>query len=482
MTTIEFEDVSKTFRDHLNRTCVALAGINLRVDEGETVVVVGPSGSGKSTLLRIAAGLEKPTSGLISLGGMVVNDLAPHQRRLAMVFQGAALVAHLTVWENLAFGIRFRNERGWRASFLSGWLSRAGAVKVFSAGDDRASNRSALDISGRIHQVAKRLGLEKLLDRFPEQLSGGERQRVALGRAIVRDPAAFLFDEPLAGLDLRTRQQLLSDLPHQLQLSRATSIWVTHDQTDAHLLADRVAVLISGQLVQCAKPACVYERPSTKSVADFFGPFPVNWIRGSWFAKQSSRFEGRFVDHESRWDWDVRWLSAGDVFAPSRLGITVRGDRNDSNLPSRQIELAIRPEWIDEHSGDCKRQFDLGLSVDLGLVEIVQVHAAEKQDELCKELSAKLNRPQRIGGDDVKPESTKELISCQGWGGLDLGHPGIGNLVRFATCDNKPSRWCGWWFARRNVGVGEKVRLQVNADRMMWFATDSSENLVKVES
>lgn len=497
MTSIEFEEVSKVFRDHRRRAGVALSGISLRVEDGETVVVVGPSGSGKSTLLRIAAGLESPTSGQVRLGSAVVNDRPPHRRHLAMMFQGAALVAHLTVRENLIFGLKFRRERGWRASFLSQWLSRAGAMWASRFDSDRVQELGALDISGRIYQVAKRLGLDQLLDRFPEQLSGGERQRVALGRAIVRDPAAFLFDEPLTGLDLRSRQELLGDISRQLRRSRATSIWVTHDQTEALALADRVAVLMAGRLVQCGPCQQVYENPISKSVAEFFGPFPVNWLSGKWFAGGQSRngepLVGSFVDRDLRLQWEFR--SHGNRSSQTgdrdsdRLGsvnVLDRVNGFDSDWYGQNgewVDLGLRPEWIEEYSSERSRH------IDLGEVEIIDDEPSDRSGCGALEASSVVSGDDRVVLADDKADRQKNPVVSRvasardiPWGGLGLEIQGVGKLVRFAACDNKPSRWCGWWFARRNIAVGDKVRLQVCASRVLRFAANSSENLVKVES
>jgi multiple sugar transport system ATP-binding protein len=236
----------------------AVEDLSLEVAEGEFLVLVGSSGSGKSTVLRMIAGLEEPTAGEIRIGGRRVNELSPKDRDLAMVFQSYALYPHMTVRENLGFALNLRR------------MPRA-------------------DVTARVQETAAALGLDTLLDRKPAALSGGQRQRVALGRAIVRKPQVFLFDEPLSNLDAKLRTQMraeLADLHHRLG---ATMIYVTHDQVEAMTLGDRIAVMEGGRLQQVAPPLALYERPANRFVASFIGSPSMNWLEGT--VSNSVRFE-----------------------------------------------------------------------------------------------------------------------------------------------------------------------------------------------
>jgi ABC-type sugar transport system ATPase subunit len=228
---------------------VGLAGIDLTVADGERLVLVGPSGSGKSSLLRIIAGLELPTGGRVTIGDRDVTSVPPERRDLAMVFQSYALYPHKTVRENLAFGLRVR--------------------RVPPAEAER-----------RVRATAASLGLEALLDRMPAQLSGGQRQRVALGRAIVRDPQAFLFDEPLSNLDPRLRVETRAELVQLHERLRATMVYVTHDQEEAMTLGQRIAVLRAGSIEQVATPDELYRRPANLFVAGFIGSPGMNLLEG----------------------------------------------------------------------------------------------------------------------------------------------------------------------------------------------------------
>ncbi|MCG2771561.1 MAG: sn-glycerol-3-phosphate ABC transporter ATP-binding protein UgpC [Desulfobacterales bacterium] len=235
----------------LNKTypngVVALQDFDLAVADGEFLVLVGPSGCGKSTVLRCVAGLERPTSGTITVGGRVVNDLPPQERDLAMVFQTYALYPHMTVFENLAFSLKMRR-------------------------------RSQEEIRGAVASVAEKLGLGQHLHKKPRELSGGERQRVALGRAIVRAPQAFLMDEPLSNLDAALRVQMRIELLKVQRELQATVLYVTHDQTEALTMGDRVAVLHSGRLQQVAPPREIYDRPANRFVAGFIGSPAMNFV------------------------------------------------------------------------------------------------------------------------------------------------------------------------------------------------------------
>lgn len=251
---IEIKNLSKSF----DRKTSVLHNANLSISPGEFIVLVGPSGCGKSTLLRMIAGLETPTSGTISIGDRVVNDVHPSERDLAMVFQDYALYPHMTVRENLSFGLRMK-------------------------GMKRES------ISQRIEEVAEILQIGSLLDRKPAKLSGGQRQRVAIGRSLVRKPSIFLFDEPLSNLDAQLRSQMrieISDLHNRLQ---STSIYVTHDQVEAMTLAHRIVVLNKGRIQQVGEPLEVYNDPANEFVASFIGSPSMNLISGELIFEKGQR-------------------------------------------------------------------------------------------------------------------------------------------------------------------------------------------------
>ena len=242
----------------------AIKDINLEVENKEFVVFVGPSGCGKSTTLRIIAGLEEPTSGDVFIGDRQVNNTTPKDRNIAMVFQNYALYPHMSVYENMAFGLKLRKY-------------------------------PIPEIQARVKEAAGILGLEKLLQRKPRELSGGQRQRVAVGRAIVRKPLAFLFDEPLSNLDAKLRVQMRTEI-HRLHIRlQTTMIYVTHDQTEAMTLGQRIVIINEGVIQQVADPITVYDMPVNKFVAGFMGNPPMNFLNGRIIKKDSKLYfdEGR---------------------------------------------------------------------------------------------------------------------------------------------------------------------------------------------
>jgi ABC-type sugar transport system ATPase subunit len=241
---------------------LAVQGVSLRIHDGEFLVLVGPSGSGKSTLLRLIAGLERPSAGSLTIGGRCVDHIAPARRDVGMVFQKLALYPHMNVRRNLEMGLRL--QKGWQYW----WRGRSGSTVE-------------VGLSRRVTQVAELLGLNGLLERRPRELSGGQQQRVALGRALVRDAAVYLLDEPLSHLDVQLRAELRREL-HLLQKQlRATMVYVTHDPVEAMTLADRVVVLDGGEVQQVDRPTVVYDRPANRRVAGFFGWPPMNLLDGS---------------------------------------------------------------------------------------------------------------------------------------------------------------------------------------------------------
>ena len=265
MATIELNGVGKTYPGGVQ----AVRAADLRIAHGEFVVLVGPSGCGKSTLLRMIAGLETITAGTLAIDGAVVNDVPPQDRDIAMVFQNYALYPHMDVRTNMAFGLLRRRRF---SSRLRALLSPA-----YAAG--RAKERAEID--ARVLAAARVLGIEHLLARRPAALSGGQRQRVAVGRAMVREPKVFLFDEPLSNLDAKLRVEMRAELRMLHRRLGATMIYVTHDQEEAMSLGDRVVVLKDGVIQQAATPRQVYDRPANRFVAEFVGTPTMNMVEGT---------------------------------------------------------------------------------------------------------------------------------------------------------------------------------------------------------
>ena len=261
MAQISLKGISKNYASGVK----AVDNVNLGIENKEFMVLVGPSGCGKSTTLRMIAGLEEITEGKIWIGDRLVNDVPAKDRDIAMVFQNYALYPHMTVAENMSFGLKLRKY-------------------------------PKDEIVRRVNEAAEILGIRKLLDRRPKQLSGGERQRVALGRAIVRKPLVFLFDEPLSNLDAKLRVQMRTEI-HKLRLRlQTTFIYVTHDQTEALTLGDRICVMKDGKVQQCADPMTIYDKPTNKFVASFIGSPPINLMNGRIIKRDRKYYfdEGKF--------------------------------------------------------------------------------------------------------------------------------------------------------------------------------------------
>jgi multiple sugar transport system ATP-binding protein len=284
MAAIEIQDVSKRYRDGT----VAVHDLSLEIADGEFTVLVGPSGCGKTTLLRMIAGLEEVTAGTISIGGRVVNDLTPKDRDVAMVFQNYALYPHMTVAKNMGFALR--------------------RAKV-----------PAEEIRRKVERAAELLGISDQLERKPGNLSGGQRQRVAMGRAIVRDPQAFLMDEPLSNLDAKLRIQMRAEITRIQRRLHTTTVYVTHDQTEAMTLGDRLAVMRDGVVQQLGTPAELYERPQNLFVAGFIGAPAMNFLIGE------------IADGSLTWPLGTVALSdLGDAGGSGHTGRVVVGARPES--------------------------------------------------------------------------------------------------------------------------------------------------------
>jgi multiple sugar transport system ATP-binding protein len=302
MARVVLENLTKSFKGPRHETVDAVNNLNLTVADKELLVLVGPSGCGKTTTLRLIAGLEEVSRGTISIDGVMVNDVAPKERDIAMVFQHHALYPHMTARENLAFGLKLRKH------------SRA-------------------EIAQRVGEAAEMLGLADCLDRRPEALSGGQRQRVALGRALVRKPKVFLFDEPLSNLDAQMRVQMRREIAQLHSRLAATMIYVTHDQVEALTLGDRIAVMRGGTLQQVAGPMELYRRPANLFVAGFIGSPPMNFFHGT-LAMEGA---GLFFREEAATGFKLRVVEE----ISSRL----------TDFKGKNVVLGIRPEHIAEKTG-----------------------------------------------------------------------------------------------------------------------------------
>jgi multiple sugar transport system ATP-binding protein len=272
-----------------------LHGVSVDAEDGEFVVLVGPSGCGKSTLLRMIAGLETITDGKIAIGDRVVNDLEPKERDIAMVFQSYALYPHMTVRDNMAFSLKL-------------------------------ARKTRQEVDNEVGRAAEILALEPLLDRYPRQLSGGQRQRVAMGRAIVRHPAVFLFDEPLSNLDAKLRVQMRAEIKALHARLKATTIYVTHDQMEAMTMADRIVVMRAGKIEQVGSPLDIYDHPANSFVAGFIGSPSMNFVTGTVEA------DGALFLRDSD---NVRWPLPPEAAA----------------FGNQTITIGIRPEHIEIGDG-----------------------------------------------------------------------------------------------------------------------------------
>ncbi len=344
---IRFDHVSKEYGGGV----VAVRDLSLEVGEGEFMVLVGPSGCGKTTALRMVAGLEEITAGEIRIGERLVNDLAPRERDIAMVFQSYALYPHKTVFDNIAFGLRMR--------------------KVPKAERQR-----------RVEEIAGILGLTDYLDRRPAHLSGGQRQRVAMGRAIVREPAAFLMDEPLSNLDAKLRVQMRAEIARIQKSLKVTTLYVTHDQIEAMTMGDRVAVMRDGVLQQVDTPSHLYDTPRNLFVASFVGSPPMNLIEAD-----VERDNGSVV---CRLRNGVLELPAArpalDAYAGRRLAVGIRPEHvRDASLAPEGARLNGRAVLVEELGAELLAHVEVG-ATPLGRLDLVDAAslAADGLDALTR--------------------------------------------------------------------------------------------------
>jgi multiple sugar transport system ATP-binding protein len=365
MAGVRFESVTKRFDD-----TTAILDLSLVVQDREFLVLVGPSGCGKSTFLRLLAGLEDATEGRILVGDRIVNNLPPGERNVSMVFQSYALYPHMSVFDNMAFGLRMRK------------VPRD-------------------EIGSRVKEAARLLEIEGLLGRRPRQLSGGQRQRVALGRAIVREPAAFLLDEPLSNLDARLRAQTRAELIKLHGRLGTTFIYVTHDQVEAMTMAGRIAVMDQGVLQQVGTPGELYERPANLFVAGFLGSPPMNLVEVSVAGS----------------DRELSLETEG-------LRLRVPPWKADALLPfqGRKVILGIRPEDICPR-GDCTPGPDTAAAV--GEVVLTEIMGREKQITLqCGSLKFLMRM---FGPKAVRPGERIEIFFDMA--GMRAFDPGRGNAI-----------------------------------------------------
>ena len=322
MATIKFTNVKKVY----DKTVVAVQDFNLEVEDKEFVVFVGPSGCGKSTTLRMLAGLEEITSGTIEIDNTIVNDLQPKDRDIAMVFQNYALYPHLTVFENMAFSLRIKKQAVEKVV-----TDKDGNTKLDKDGNPIIAvsyvKMPEEEIYRKVTEAAEILGITDLLDRKPRALSGGQRQRVAIGRAIVRNAKVFLMDEPLSNLDAKLRNQMRAELILLHKKINTTFIYVTHDQTEAMTLGDRIVIMKDGFIKQVGTPVEVFDHPANLFVAEFIGAPKMNT-----FPAHLSRENGRYFVRAFDSKIEVDGAKAQEL--------------KDFNIEDRDIILGVRPEHI----------------------------------------------------------------------------------------------------------------------------------------
>jgi multiple sugar transport system ATP-binding protein len=351
---IEFTDVQKVYDDGTQ----AVFDFNLEIEDGELMVLVGPSGCGKTTALRMVAGLEEISDGELRIGDRIVNDLTPKERNIAMVFQSYALYPHMTVEDNLAFSLKLHK-------------------------------MSKEEVDARVHRAAKMLQIEQFLERKPRALSGGQRQRVAMGRAIVREPEAFLMDEPLSNLDAKLRVQMRAEI-HQLQRRLdVTTIYVTHDQVEAMTMGDRVAVMNAGRLQQVDTPQVLYDQPINEFVAGFIGSPAINLLEAR-LEQANGNLAVSFGEH--------------------RLTVDDRAVRNRSELKNyigKEVILGIRPEDFEDASIESGVPSDRRMKVTVDLTEplgadVLAYFGTEAKGVVSSAAAADVGEDAdvRLGGDD----------------------------------------------------------------------------------
>ncbi|HEY6399395.1 MAG TPA: sn-glycerol-3-phosphate ABC transporter ATP-binding protein UgpC [Solirubrobacteraceae bacterium] len=390
MADIALEHITKRYPDGYE----AVKDFNLNISDGEFMILVGPSGCGKSTALRMVAGLEDISEGELKIGGEVVNELQPKERDIAMVFQNYALYPHMTVRENMGFALKL--------------------AKTPSAEIDR-----------KVEEVAKTLDLEQHLDRKPANLSGGQRQRVAMGRAIVRDPSAFLMDEPLSNLDAKLRVQMRTEIARLQKQLGTTMIYVTHDQTEALTLGDRIAVMRSGVLQQVGSPAELYANPTNLFVAGFVGSPSMNFLPGELAG-------------------DAVKLPFGDVRLPDETRRKL-----ESGSGSREVIAGLRPEHFEDSSLVRDRAGGSAFTVKVDVLE---------------SMGSEYYMYFQLDSERVASQELEELAADAGTG--DVPHSGTRTQV-VARLD-----------AASKAKQGEPLELWFDASRLQLFDPQTGRNLL----
>jgi multiple sugar transport system ATP-binding protein len=391
MAEIQFKEITKRYPDGFE----AVKAIDLEIGDGEFMILVGPSGCGKSTALRMIAGLEDITEGDLIIGGERVNDLAPRDRDIAMVFQNYALYPHMTVRDNMGFALK---------------LAKA----------DKG------EIDRKVTEAARILDLEQHLERKPANLSGGQRQRVAMGRAIVRDPKAFLMDEPLSNLDAKLRVQMRTEVARIQKRLGTTMVYVTHDQTEAMTLGDRVAVMRAGILQQVDTPGHLYEKPHNLFVAGFIGSPSMNFL------------PGRLEDQTVR-------TPIGDIRLPDRLRTRLEGDGGGG----RDVIVGMRPEHFEDAAVEQEDHPD-------------RMKFRTKVD-VVESMGSELYVYFDVKGEELHTADLDELAADAGM--EDLPSHGSGQqVVARLSAESKAS-------------PGSEVELSVDTSQIHLFATDSGKSL-----
>src|SRR5690349_11188683 len=386
MAEITFQNIWKRYPDGFE----AVKDMNLEIGDGEFMILVGPSGCGKSTALRMVAGLEEITDGELIIGGERVNELQPRDRDIAMVFQNYALYPHMTVRENMGFALKLANE-------------------------DKA------EINRRVEEAAQILDLTEHLERKPANLSGGQRQRVAMGRAIVRNPAAFLMDEPLSNLDAKLRVQMRAEVSRLQDRLGTTTIYVTHDQTEAMTLGDRVAVMRSGVIQQVDRPQVLYEHPRNLFVAGFIGSPSMNFMAGH--------------------------VENGNVKLPM-VDVPIPDALRDEMQDGRKVIVGVRPEHMEDASLINERHSGVVFKTKIDLLE-----------SMGSELYAHFN----VGG-GIESDELREIAEDAGAGELPRAAGEEGRAIARLSADS-------------NVHVGRESELWLETDKLQFFDPDTGRSL-----
>jgi multiple sugar transport system ATP-binding protein len=387
----------------------AVSDLNIAIDDGEFIVLVGPSGCGKTTALRMVAGLESITEGTITIGERVVNTVPPKERDIAMVFQNYALYPHMTVYDNMAFGLKLRK------------LAKT-------------------EIDRRVREAAKILGLEEFLDRKPKALSGGQRQRVAMGRAIVREPKAFLMDEPLSNLDAKLRVQMRSEIARIQHELSTTTLYVTHDQVEAMTMGDRVAVIRKGVLQQVDSPQFLYDHPENLFVAGFIGSPAMNMVEST-LARSNGSSTIEFGGYR---------LAVPDNVFTSRSGLKA--------YEGKQVIVGIRPEDMEDASlvpdAPADRRITSGVMLREALGADVLVHFMIKAPA-------------------VITEDTKELAG-------DVGQEAVEAAEKGALAGE--SEFLARLNPRTSVEKGQPIELVVDVNRLHFFDPETGQGIYDGET